>query len=477
MPPEICTDSNHRAVFGDRRHSKKCCFRRLADAADVLRANDCRSLHLKLDDLCRLSNLGLELMGAYINRSVHLEDLTICAGTQSMRQMGGLRNVRRIGLLFAQIKNTVGLNTLVVEDDLLTLNGVHSTMLPFLGSSSTLLRLSLWGVNTERFNSMIYALDGRPIQEIQMQCGSIDHIDVLGECHLPDLIELDLVDNSISQVPSLEKCPKLQVLRLDANNVADVVGLGEWLGEGGSCMRELYLRDNELAQPQVDSMIHCLLRAQTLEIVDLVGFEDDETETIFGVLGSKGAASYLELVIGDVRCLASVLESNHVLQDCQIVTDSTHLEPLTRLFDEAVGINKRCGGDPLKAGRHKAIKFYLNGETRKLISQIQGTDTAYEEIFSTFPAAIMPEILSLIFSAHGASELYNALRAVAPDLLALVDRDLVAAKEIERRSKIVTSIDEKISALMGEREVHAERQWELRAEYKLEQGPPKRPKY
>ncbi|EJK73959.1 hypothetical protein THAOC_04393, partial [Thalassiosira oceanica] len=363
--------------------------------------------------------------------------------TQSMRQMGGLRNVRRIGLLFAQIKNTVGLNTLVVEDDLLTLNGVHSTMLPFLGSSSTLLRLSLWGVNTERFNSMIYALDGRPIQEIQMQCGSIDHIDVLGECHLPDLIELDLVDNSISQVPSLEKCPKLQVLRLDANNVADVVGLGEWLGEGGSCMRELYLRDNELAQPQVDSMIHCLLRAQTLEIVDLVGFEDDETETIFGVLGSKGAASYLELVIGDVRCLASVLESNHVLQDCQIVTDSTHLEPLTRLFDEA----------------------------------IQGTDTAYEEIFSTFPAAIMPEILSLIFSAHGASELYNALRAVAPDLLALVDRDLVAAKEIERRSKIVTSIDEKISALMGEREVHAERQWELRAEYKLEQGPPKRPKY
>ena len=151
---------------------------------------------------------------------------------------------------------------------------------------------------------------------------------------------------------------------------------------------------------------------------------------------------------------------------------------INRLLKEAMGINKRSGGDSLKAGRLKAIKFYLCGQTRKLISQIQGTCTSYEEIFATFPVAIMPEILSMVYTAHGTSELYSALRAVAPDLFALIDRESVAAKEIERRSKIVASIDEKIAALMREREVHAERRRDLRAEYEQEQGPQvKRPKY
>ena len=474
MPPEICTESNHRAVFGDRsHHSENCCFARLAVAADILRANDCRSLHLKLEDLCHLSDLGLELMGAYINRSIHLEDLTIGSS-----QIGGLRNVRRIGLLFAQIKNTVGLKTLAVEDALFSMVSAD-LMLPFLSSSSTLLRLNLpKGVSTEIFNSMIKALDGRPIQEIQIENGTIDNIDVLGECRLPDLSDLDLSNNDISRVPSLEKCPKLQVLQLNKNGVVDVVGLGQWLKEGESCLRELYLTGNQLDQTKMDSLIHCLIKAQTLEIVDLVGDKLDGRR--YGVIGSKGAAWFLELVIGDVRNLDSVLESNHVVRDFWLKTDVAHMDmgQLNRLLDEAVGINKRSGGDPIKAGRHKAIKFYLNGETRRLTSQFQGTDTTYEEIFSTFPIAILPEILSMVYSAHGGGELYKALRAVAPDLLALVDRDSMAAGEIERRSVIVASLDEKIAALVREREVQTERQRELREQYKLEQGPqPKRPKY
>ena len=84
----------------------------------------------------------------------------------------------------------------------------------------------------------------------------------------------------------------------------------------------------------------------------------------------------------------------------------------------------------------------------------------------------------MVYSAHGGGELYKALRAVAPDLLALVDRGSMAAKEIGRRSGIVASLDEKIAALVREREVQTERQRELREQFKQEQGPqPKRPKY
>ena len=68
-------------------------------------------------------------------------------------------------------------------------------------------------------------------------------------------------------------------------------------------------------------------------------------------------------------------------------------------------------------GKAKVIRSHLNSQTLKNLCQLQGIEYIPGNLFVDIEPVLLPQILALIGSEHGQSELYSALIQMAPDLL------------------------------------------------------------
>ena len=101
------------------------------------------------------------------------------------------------------------------------LNGIQS-MVPFLKNSRSLTHLNIGNnenINTECFRLLVEALHGGSIEQLDLNDCEIDDITALEHCTLPHLRVLDLDNNNIKNIPSLEKYTNLEQLWLGENNI------------------------------------------------------------------------------------------------------------------------------------------------------------------------------------------------------------------------------------------------------------------
>ena len=94
-------------------------------------------------------------------------------------------------------------------------------MIPFLEKSQKLVAINVGGdknINSEYFRLIVEALDGGFIRMLRSGGCAIDNISALEQCILPHLEVLNLENNYIESIPSLEEYTNLIELSLKVNN-------------------------------------------------------------------------------------------------------------------------------------------------------------------------------------------------------------------------------------------------------------------
>mmetsp|Transcript_17040 Transcript_17040/g.30583 ORF Transcript_17040/g.30583 Transcript_17040/m.30583 type:complete len:240 (+) Transcript_17040:16-735(+) len=201
-------DEEHNEAFGEHVNILH------RDEINWIRNNDPRrtTFVLEHDDAEKFSDLALELLGLYIAENEHLEHLRL----EDLQLMDD-----DIYHLFLDLTWSISLKELKLGGNPFGLNGVRS-MLPFLKNSPNLVMLSIGdnnNFNTECFSLLIGGLHGGSIEELILRNCSIDDISALLNYMLPHLKSLDLENNNIRTIPSIEEYTTLEKLLLEGNNI------------------------------------------------------------------------------------------------------------------------------------------------------------------------------------------------------------------------------------------------------------------
>ena len=93
----------------------------------------------------------------------------------------------------------------------------------------------------------------------------------------------------------------------------------------------------------------------------------------------------------------------------------------------------------------------LNDWTLKKLCELQGIEYTPGSIFADIEPVLLPDILALIRSRHGQSELYTALIHTAPDLLSFIDRKAliqdIMAKNTARAAALKAKYEREMAIL------------------------------
>ena len=159
----------------------------------------------------------------------------------------------QMAILFNSLVKSRSLIMVILNDNEIGMNGIRS-MAPFLRNSTTISNINLSGnrnVKTEGFEVLINALDGGPIEGLNLDSCNIKDISVLGNCTLSHLHELHLERNSlrnIGSISSLEQYTNLKQLHLEDNNIGreGCIVIGNLLEKEGSSLHYLDLDQNNI---------------------------------------------------------------------------------------------------------------------------------------------------------------------------------------------------------------------------------------
>lgn len=163
----------------------------------------------------------------------------------------------------------------------------------------------------------------------------------------------------------------------------------------------------------------------------------------------RSCNAILKLMV-DVSSIESTYNSNNTLSSLNLPSSSdptcNEIQSLIygacSLTRDALYLNRSRIGDSdvrLKAvGRAKVIRYHLNSQTLKKLCQLQGIEYIHGSIFTDIETAL-PNILSLIGSSHGQSELYTALILTAPDLLSYMDRKAMLKDTLAKNAARATA--------------------------------------
>ena len=359
-------------------------------------SEDFNMFRLESYDASLFTNLAWNLLGRYIANNTHLVmfDLFNCGITNEI-----------MALLFRELTGSVSLRELYLTHNELGIDGIRC-MVPFLESSSTLHTLNLTScrnVDTDCFEILISALDGKPIKELYLNGCDIFNVSPLNTYNLPNLLRLNLRCNNIG----IEGCITISISNL--------------LQKEGSTLTHLILTNTGIDDDVAEIIASSLKQNTKLK----------ELELLENSVTNRGCLAFFKL-LNDISSIDNTYNSNHTLQTINIAEYVT--SDLLDSISEACIENRRVN-NPISIGRSKVIKTQLKSQNREKYCKLQGIQCP-SNIFADIEPVLLPNILALIGEVHGQSELYNALVPTAPDLLSYIDRkalikDVLAKNEAQ----------------------------------------------
>jgi len=373
---------------------------------------------LEESETAPFTNRAWRLLGRYIANNTHLQKL----------DLDGCLTDQKMTLLFSELRGSTSLQQMYASYNSFGLVGV-SNMLPFLRNAnlSVLDLMSNTNINTECFEVLISALNGKSINILGFRNCNITNISALDRYHLPCLHTLNLNNNNIGR----EGC----------------IILSDFQQSRGSTLRHLHLNSAGIDDEGAEILATLLKNDTKLFLLDL----EDNT-----LITESGYKALLKVVV-DVSSIENTYDSNQSLGSCFIGDDDTSNRPKS-LTNSACKVNlmntSTTAQSKHAAGRAKVIKFQLNSQTLKELCHLQGVEYIPGSIFSDIEPVLLPKVLALIGTHHGQSELYTALVHTAPNLLSYIDRRALINNEMEKveaqGAAKVAEYERKIAAMKTE---------------------------
>ena len=153
-----------------------------------------------------------------------------------------------------------------------------------------------------------------------------------------------------------------------------------------------------------------------------------------------GKRAFLKLLV-DVSSVDSTYNSNHTLNELRVPKTS-----MGSYINAALHMNK-TNTNSEATGRAKVIEYQLNSQTRKKLCELQDIEYTPGSLFADIDPKLLPDILALIGSRHGQSELYTALIPMVPDLLSCIDRNAMIKYQMARNSLQMAELTRQLAAL------------------------------
>ena len=229
-------------------------------------------------------------------------------------------------------------------------------MIPFLQNSPNLSMLYLAGnsnINTECFEVLISALEGRSLQELYLYSCNIKDISALETYNLPNLESLSLTDSN----------------KLGREGI---ISLSNQIQKEGSTLKVLDLDDTDIGDEGAEILAASLKQNTKLEKLSLRGSNITE----------KGHRAFLCL-LNDISSIESTYTSNHTLIKLNLVEARNPPEVgMIGQINSAIMINKNNPSSRHAAGRAKVIRYQLNSQKRKELCRLQGVE--YSSIGNLF---------------------------------------------------------------------------------------------
>ena len=269
------------------------------------------------------------------------------------------------------------------------IDGVRA-MVPFLKNSPKLTTIMVNGnvwFNTECLNILMNALAGKGVKTLDFEGCSIYDISALETYNLPNLRHLDLSNNIIGR-----------------NGCTILAGL---LQNDGSKLVQLHLKRTGLRDEDIVTIANSLKHNTKLKTLYLGGNN---------AIGNRGYAAFLKLLV-DVSSIENTYNSNHILRELEL----NRWNSMNYWIDYAC-INNRRVATPHTIGRENVIRTQLHSHNREELCRLQGVE--YSSIpFADIDSILLPHIIALIgrprsiFEGNRHTDLYTALKGVAPELL------------------------------------------------------------
>lgn len=364
---------------------------------------------LNTDDADEFTDQAWTLLGRCIANNTHLVeiDLNGCHLTDE-----------KMSLLFRELVESCSLKVLLLNTNEFGIVGVQK-MVPLLRQAN-LSKLFVRGnasINTECFEMLISAFDGKSIEVLDFDQCNVTDISALSTYKLPNLQRLDLVDNKIGR----EGC----------------IILSKLLQKNDSKLKHLYLQCTGIVDEGAEILAAALKHNTKLQTLDL-----DEN-----FITDRGGNAILKALV-DVSSIESTYKSNKTLSSCDIGDNAS---TIACLIYSACEVNRVCS-TPEGVGRAKVIKYHLNSQTLKELCRRQGIEYIPGNIFVGVEPTLLPLILSMIGKSQGQRELYRTLIHTAPDLLSYIDRKALIKNEMKMVEARGISLSEEISALITRHE-------------------------
>lgn len=357
-----------------------------------------------------------------------------------------------IRLLFRGLIRSDSIKELDLSNDRLIRNQNHldidgiRSMIPFLQSSPKLLEINMGfnsNINNGAFGVLLNALNGRPIEELNLSRCGISDISFLGNVTLPHLKTLNLTENTIHRIGDyISSYTSLVSLELKGNDEVDIDGcraIAHLLQNEESRLETLNLDNVGIGDEGVEILVDSLKTNTTLRTLYLRENSINE----------RGYRAVQKLLI-DVSSIERTYTSNHTLEQL-FLAPPLSMVASARHLNFALSKNRHYH----HAGKEKIIHYQFNHLNRTALAQIQGVICPTQNsVYAQVDPVVLPDVLALIGGNCTHSDMYLALTATASDLTSLVNKPAVFKERIEKNESLAAALtaecERKVAALKAE---------------------------
>jgi len=425
--PRICRELiEHHAAFGKFTTA----FGKFGELIDRLKNNDPNLTDLMINCFVanNFSDVAWKLLGRYIANNYYLKSITFRTR---------LLNDSTMSSLFEELssRGSRSLKTMVLTKAEFGIEGTKSFAAFLKNSHLTRLEISENECAcAECFRLIIDALqvEGGSIESLRIRgCAGIDSISALEHHTLPQLRVLNVDQNNIRSLPSLEGYSSLERLSLEGNWIGrrGYPSIAKLLQKGTPPVKSLDLTFTGMRDLEAELIADSLRRNTSLNHLRLEGNR----------VNDGGRRAFLKLLC-DVSSIKNTCNSNHTLRSIELPRSlDPGLVPMFNYIDIAMITNKAYGGNPRAVSRAKVVETQLCSYTRMKLSRLQLVECRYSSILPQIEPVLLPNVLAMVGDVHGQSELYRMLNATVSDLASIVNKKTALKERMaDNESRILT---------------------------------------
>ena len=357
--------------------------------------------------------------------------------------------------LFKNLTKSRSIVNIDLSDNRITAPGIQH-MVPFLQNccqSLTKLNFNGTPIGSESFGAIVTALSGGSVNELRLIDCNIESVNsLIGLRSLPNLKQLRLSNNNLSDISPLARLGSLELLHLDGNaGIEWKAGTDAILNMlQGQTLQELDLSRTKLSNDNAQSIVSALKSNHSLVDLNISGNLQD----------TDGIKRTMSKVLADISTIGATYNSNKALESFSYEnddgsdsnSDDSDDDFLGHLISFALMRNEEGKGMPNSVhvvGRASVLAIQLSHQVRELLCRIQGVEYSYDSIFAGLPACVVPDILGIFAQEHRhwRSERYLALRATSPQLISLINFKAMAEKADADHDTNITKIESEIKEL------------------------------